>query len=207
MLLFTTIVFLFSRCQQGRRIYLRIHSLNLKCMLSLPALGDHLNVYKAPYISYSGMIRCLLICFIYMYSISILQYNTIQLSFIPRPVYRYPVLESATRESLLLQQSTFVPQHSVDVVSYFHSVRFLMHCYTRTRRTHTPRPSLDVQLSLVPCVRPCFEGWRPGRPCDNRSSLIAKWWSERDSNLGLLCYVQTQIEANTLTSRPPCHTY
>ena len=49
-----------------------------------------------------------------------MQYNTIQLSFIPRPVYRYPVvLESATRESLLLQQSTFMPQHSVD----FHSVR------------------------------------------------------------------------------------
>ena len=54
--------------------------------------------------------------------INILFYNTIQLSFIPRPVYRYPVLESATCESLLLQQSTFVPQHSVDVVSYFHSV-------------------------------------------------------------------------------------
>ena len=33
------------------------------------------------------------------------------------------VLESATRESLLLQQSTFMAQHSVDAVSYFHSVR------------------------------------------------------------------------------------
>ena len=52
-----------------------------------------------------------------------LQYNTIQLSFILCPVYRYPVLESATRDSLLFQQSTVMPQHSVDVISYFHSDR------------------------------------------------------------------------------------
>ena len=49
-----------------------------------------------------------------------IQYNTIQLSLIPRPVY------DRTRERnpwvALLQQSTFMPQHSVDVVSYFHSI-------------------------------------------------------------------------------------
>ena len=54
-------------------------------------------------------------------------YNTIQLYnttvFYTAPsIQSTTVLESAMRESLLLQQSTFVPQHSVDVVSYFHSV-------------------------------------------------------------------------------------
>ena len=90
-------------------------------------------------------------------------YNTIQLSFIPRPVYRYPVLESATRESLLFQQSTFMPQHSVDVVSYFHSVRgsaALLHAHPKNLHAQAePWCSAQPGTQCTTLLRRMKAGW------------------------------------------------
>ena len=76
-------------------------------------------------------------------------------------------------ESLLLQQSTFVPQHSVDVVNYFHSVwgsAALLNAHRKNSRAQA-EPWCSAQPGTI---RPCFNGWRPCRPGDNRSSLIAE---------------------------------
>ena len=87
-----------------------------------------------------------------------IQYNTIQLhgfyrGYTSLSQQSTTVLESATFESLLLQQSTFMPQHSVDVVSYFHSVwgsAALLNTHRPKELTRPARLSLDVQLCLEP---------------------------------------------------------
>ena len=104
------------------------------------------------------------------YSYEAIQYN---LSFIPRPVYM-TVLESATRVLLLLQKFSTAFGRKMSL-AIFITFADLLHSVTCTQRTHTDRSNLDIQLGLVPNVRPCFEGRRPGRSYyDNLSSLVAK---------------------------------
>ena len=82
-------------------------------------------------------------------------YNTIQYNTAPSLQTGAPILESATRESLSLQQSTFVPQHSVDVVSYFHSVwgsAALLNAHPKN--SHAPGRALMFSSAWYPVYDP-----------------------------------------------------